>query len=85
MSLCLFKFITDYIFADQYIETIKYFLLYIDSGYKGLWHEPSHLAERSFCLNHLADIYNCSSLPLFYSDLAMVPMQTAMAKCARLS
>ena len=58
-------------------------LLYTHAGseYKGLWRDPSHLAERSFCLNRLATIYKGDPLPLFYSDLVMVPMQSAMTKC----
>lgn len=55
-----------------------------DSGYKGLWRDPTHLAERSHCLNHLAAIYGGSPLPLVYSDLAMVPTQRAMTKWTQL-
>ena len=54
-----------------------------DSAYKGLWKDPAHLAERSYCLNRLATFYKGQSLPLFHSDLTMVPMQTAMTKCGR--
>lgn len=55
-----------------------------DSGYKGLWRDSTHLAERSHCLNRLAAIYGGSPLPLVYSDLAMVPTQRAMTKWTQL-
>ena len=45
-----------------------------ETGYRGMWHDPDHLAERSHCLNQLARIYNWT-LPLQYSDIAAIPFQ----------
>lgn len=49
-------------------------LLHLGTGYRGMWHDPDHLAERSHCLNHLAKIYN-GSLPLWYSDIVAIPLR----------
>ena len=48
--------------------------LHLGTGYRGMWHDPDHLAERSHCLNHLARIYN-GSLPLWYSDIVTIPLR----------
>ena len=45
-----------------------------ETGYRGMWHDPDHLAERSHCLNQLARIYNWT-LPLQYSDIAAIQFQ----------
>ena len=45
-----------------------------ETGYRGMWHDPIHLAERSHCLNQLASIYN-GTLPLQYSDVAAISFQ----------
>ncbi|XP_067330079.1 exostosin-like 2 isoform X1 [Channa argus] len=37
------------------------------SGYKGLWHRPEHLLQRSYCLNRLTQIYGF--MPLCFSNL----------------
>ncbi len=56
-----------------------FFIFLPATGFIGMWHDPSHLAERSHCLNRLAEIYG--RLPLVYSDILMMPMYTEAMRC----